>query len=111
ESIAQRCVRRSVGEWAYRQLRDLKNQLRDRRIARLLANSPSTQFPRAFAELLGATPIPSEIVDHLGILFLFTVMSNAQLVVELVTRVGGSTRAFLAAAAITGGRVLSIDIN
>ncbi len=101
----------TLGEWGYRQSLDLKNQLCDRRIARLLAKPPATAFPASITEAFGTTPQPSGIVDHLGALFFHTVTIGAKLVVELGTRGGDSTRAFLAAVAKTGGAVLSIDLD
>lgn len=50
---------------------------------------------------------PSDIRDHLGLLFSYA-KGN---VVELGTRTGVSTSALLAGVEIRGGRVISVDIN
>jgi predicted O-methyltransferase YrrM len=54
---------------------------------------------------------PSDISDHLGLLFYFTTDANPKLIVELGTRGGDSTRTLLAAASINRATVLSIDID
>src|SRR5262245_56154246 len=110
-SAARRYLKGCIGEWGYRQLRELKGQICDRRVARLLAETTSTAFPPHFVAALDAIPQPSDIVDHIGPLFFYLVLANARFVVELGTRGGESTRALLAAVMITNGRVLSIDIN
>ena len=51
----------------------------------------------------------SPISDHLGSLFFFAIDAKPRLIVELGTRDGESTRAFLAAASMTGADLLSID--
>jgi predicted O-methyltransferase YrrM len=110
--VAKQCVKGCVGEWGYRQLHNLKQRICDRRVARVRRMATPTLFPPAFVEALGVLPKqPSAIVDHLGTLFFHTISVQAQFVVELGTRGGESTRAFLAAVSMTGGRVLSIDIN
>jgi predicted O-methyltransferase YrrM len=110
-NVARRCLKGCIEEWGYRRLRDLKCQLGDRRVARLLSRATPTVFPPALVTALGFEPPESHIVDHVGTLFFYTLVLNSRLVVELGTRGGKSTRALLAAASRTGGRVLSIDIN
>jgi predicted O-methyltransferase YrrM len=53
----------------------------------------------------------SDIRDHLGTLFYEAVAARPRLIVELGTRGGGSTRALLAAAEVTGAHLLSVDIE
>jgi cephalosporin hydroxylase len=53
----------------------------------------------------------SDISDHLSAIFYFTAAAAPRLVVELGTRGGQSTRALVAAAALSGAQVLSIDID
>jgi predicted O-methyltransferase YrrM len=53
----------------------------------------------------------TDISDHLGTLFFFATGSTPTLMVELGTRGGESTRALLAAAAVTGATLLSVDIE
>lgn len=54
---------------------------------------------------------PSDIVAHLPRLHALTIGLNAQHVIELGTRTGVSTVAFLDALDRTGGRLTSIDID
>lgn len=62
-------------------------------------------------EALGTRPRPHHISDHLGTLFFFALDARPRLMVELGTRAGESTRTLLAAAALTGATLLSIDLN
>src|SRR6266487_3037285 len=52
----------------------------------------------------------SDIHDHLGTIFVETVLARPRLIVELGTRGAISTRVLLAAAEVTDAHVLSIDI-
>jgi hypothetical protein len=54
---------------------------------------------------------PTDISDHLGTIFYFTVDARPRLIVELGTRGGESTRALLSAATLTGSTLLSVDIE
>lgn len=54
---------------------------------------------------------PAAIRDHLTDLYFFGVLAQPNLIVELGTRGGDSTRAFLAAAHTTDALVLSVDID
>jgi cephalosporin hydroxylase len=66
----------------------------------------------ALAEALGRwADAPSDIHDHLGLIFAETVAARPRLIVELGTRGGVSTRALLAAADVAGAELLSIDIE
>jgi GT2 family glycosyltransferase len=51
----------------------------------------------------------SDINEHLGFLYTLVVESGAQKIVELGTRGGDSTCAFLIGAFVTGGHVVSVD--
>jgi len=53
----------------------------------------------------------SDISDHLGTLFAEAVATEPRLIVELGTRGGESTRVLLAAAAVCGASLLSVDID
>jgi cephalosporin hydroxylase len=53
----------------------------------------------------------SDISEHLNTLFFFAMEIKPRLIVELGTRGGESTRAFLAAAPLTGAKVLSVDVD
>jgi cephalosporin hydroxylase len=53
----------------------------------------------------------SDISDHLGTLFAEAVGTRPRLIVELGTRGGESTRVLLAAAGVSGARMLSVDID
>jgi predicted O-methyltransferase YrrM len=53
----------------------------------------------------------SDIRDHLNELFFMAVSARPKLMVELGTRGGESTRALLAAAALSNATLLSVDIN
>jgi len=53
----------------------------------------------------------SDISDHLGIIFFFATLRTNQLMVELGTRGGESTRALLAAAEVSDCPLLSVDID
>jgi predicted O-methyltransferase YrrM len=55
--------------------------------------------------------VPSDIRDHIGTIFYEALSSRPQLLVELGTRGGVSTRALLAAAEVADAHVLSIDID
>lgn len=88
------------------------------REARLLyGRATRSQYQHAYyhptlVRALGkATKAPAAIRDHLSDLYFFARMANPRLIVELGTRGGDSTRAFLAAAADTNGTVLSVDID
>jgi predicted O-methyltransferase YrrM len=75
-----------------------------------------TQFRQAFQhpvliEGLRGYTAASDISDHLSALFFFAVNANPKLIVELGTRGGESTRALLAAAAVTDATMLSVDIE
>jgi predicted O-methyltransferase YrrM len=70
---------------------------------------PSTPN-QVLASAIGPS-IPSDIRDHLGTIFYESISSCPQLLVELGTRDGVSTRALLAAAEIANAHVLSIDID
>lgn len=54
---------------------------------------------------------PSDIHDHLGLMFAEAVASRPRLIVELGTRGGVSTRALLGAAEVSDATVLSVDIE
>ena len=54
---------------------------------------------------------PSDITDHLPTLFCEVLKSAPQLVVELGTRGGDSTKALLKAASLSGAKMLSVDID
>jgi cephalosporin hydroxylase len=53
----------------------------------------------------------SDISDHLSALFYHALEASPRLIVELGTRGGESTRILLAVAEITGGRMLSLDVD
>ncbi len=53
----------------------------------------------------------SDITDHLGAIFFFTLNAAPRLIVELGVRSGESTRVLLAAAELADAHVLSIDIE
>jgi predicted O-methyltransferase YrrM len=110
-SPIRRLAKRVMGEGFYRQFRDIKDQIVNKKLARLMANTSPTVFPPALVAALGTSPGTSDIVDHIGTLFFHTLLVQARLVVEVGTRGGESTRALLAAVAMTDGRVLSIDID
>jgi hypothetical protein len=76
--------------------------------ARWLASTPNPILAQALGRWATAR---SDIRDHLGTLFHETVAARPRLIVELGTRGGGSTRALLAAAEVTGAHVLSVDIE
>lgn len=63
------------------------------------------------AEALGRSDQRSDISDHLGTIFYTAIDAAPRLIVELGTRGGDSTRALLAAAAVTQSTLLSIDIE
>jgi predicted O-methyltransferase YrrM len=72
---------------------------------------PATPHP-LLAEALGRwVRDRSDIRDHLGTIFAETIATQPRLIVELGTRGGLSTRAFLAAAEVTGAQLLSVDIE
>jgi len=72
---------------------------------------PSNPNP-VLAEALGhSLSVPSDIRDHVGTIFYEALSSRPQLLVELGTRGGVSTRALLAAAEFANAHVLSIDID
>lgn len=54
---------------------------------------------------------PSDIFEHLPVLFCTVIEQNAQAVVELGVRSGNSTAALLAAVERTGGHLWSVDIG
>lgn len=54
---------------------------------------------------------PSDITDHLPTLYCEVLKSAPELVVELGTRGGDSTRALLKAASVSGAKMLSVDID
>ena len=54
---------------------------------------------------------PSDIHDHLGVMFAEAVAARPRLIVELGTRGAVSTRALLAAAEVAGAQVLSVDVD
>ncbi len=58
---------------------------------------------------IGGIPRRSHISDHLSTIFFFAVDARPELMVELGTRSGESTRVLLAAASITQSKLLSID--
>ena len=76
--------------------------------ARWLASAPNPVLAQALGRWATAR---SDIRDHLGTLFHEAVSARPRLIVELGTRGGGSTRALLAAAEVTGAHVLSVDIE
>jgi hypothetical protein len=76
--------------------------------ARWLASVPNPILAQALEQWATAR---SDIRDHLGTLFHEAVAARPRLIVELGTRGGGSTRALLAAAEVTGAHVLSVDIE
>jgi predicted O-methyltransferase YrrM len=53
----------------------------------------------------------SDISDHLGAIFFHAIQCRPRLMVELGTRGGASTRALLAAAAVSDATLLSVDID
>ncbi len=68
------------------------------------------QHPEMIASFLGGVTI-TDISEHLNTLFFFAMDVKPRLIVELGTRGGESTRAFLAAAALSDARVLSVDLD
>ena len=76
--------------------------------ARWFASTPNLVLAEALGRWADAA---SDIHDHLGTLFYEAVSARPRLIVELGTRGGVSTRALLAAADVTGGHVLSVDIE
>jgi predicted O-methyltransferase YrrM len=108
---AKACLRWCLGGNVYDALSAIKAHALDWRVARVKRRRYPSTFPQAISAALGMTPKRSDIVDHVGALFYHTVLLNARTVVELGTRGGESTRAHLAAVAVTNGRVLSIDID
>lgn len=65
----------------------------------------------SLAKAFEGCPAKSDISDHLGSIFFFAAMVRPKLIVELGTRGGESTRFLLAAAAVNGSTVLSIDLQ
>ncbi len=65
----------------------------------------------ALALPAGAPVPPSDISDHLNLLFQRVVERRPRLVVELGTRGGASTRALLAGAQLVDAQVLSVDLS
>jgi predicted O-methyltransferase YrrM len=63
------------------------------------------------AQALAGETEPSDISDHLGVIFCFAINATPTIMVELGTRGGESTRALLAAASITKSTLLSVDIE
>jgi hypothetical protein len=61
-------------------------------------------------DALAGSRLRSDISDHLSTIFFFAIEARPNLIVELGTRGGESTRALLAAAKACGSRMLSIDI-
>ena len=68
------------------------------------------QQPEMIASFPGGVTT-SDISEHLNTLFFFAMDVKPRLIVELGTRGGESTRGFLAAAAVSGAQVLSVDID
>ncbi len=75
--------------------------------ARWHASTPDPVLAEALGPWASAA---SDIRDHLGTIFLETVLSRPRLIVELGTRGGVSTRALLAAAEVADAHVLSVDL-
>ena len=73
--------------------------------------SPSTPNPVLAGALGSWATVPSDIRDHIGTIFLEAISSRPQLIIELGTRGGVSTRTLLAVADVTNAQVLSIDIE
>lgn len=67
--------------------------------------------PQLFAEYQGRCSVWSDIVGHLPTLHGHVLRYTEPAVVELGVRSGNSTSAFLAAAALVGGHVWSVDIG
>jgi predicted O-methyltransferase YrrM len=72
------------------------------------SSNPNPVLTEALGQSLS---VPSDIRDHVGTIFYEALSSRPQLVVELGTRGGVSTRALLAAAEFANAHVLSIDID
>lgn len=53
--------------------------------------------------------IKSDISEHLELFYDTCIEKNAQMVVELGVRLGNSTRVFMEACKITGGKLISVD--
>jgi cephalosporin hydroxylase len=68
------------------------------------------QHPELVAAFKGKYSV-NDISEHLNTLFFSTMAVRPRLIVELGTRGGESTRVFLAAAALNGAKVLSVDIE
>ena len=68
-------------------------------------------YHEAICQAFAQRSVPSDISDHLGMIFYQAIDANAKLIVELGTRGGESTRSLLAAAAVTDATLLSIDID
>jgi len=77
------------------------------RPARWRATSPHPVLAAALGRWADA---PSDIHDHLGVMFAEAVAARPRLIVELGTRGAVSTRALLAAAEVTGAHMLSLDL-
>jgi len=72
---------------------------------------PVRVFNAVLATALEGQACRSDIADHLSTIFFFATNPRNQLIVELGTRGGESTRALLAAAAVSNARMLSVDID
>jgi cephalosporin hydroxylase len=73
---------------------------------------PWRLYGPTLAAAVGESDRRSDIRDHFGRLFCCAIEAKPRLIVELGTRGGGSTRALLAAAHLTGAaRMLSVDID
>ena len=82
--------------------------LRRLRPAAWRSSSPHPALAEALGPWAGA---PSDIHDHLGVMFAEAVAARPRLIVELGTRGGVSTRALLAAAEVADAHLLSVDVN
>ena len=81
--------------------------VRRQRPARWGTSSPHPVLAAALGHWADA---PSDIHDHLGVMFAESVAAQPRLIVELGTRGAVSTRALLAAAEVTGAHLLSVDM-
>jgi cephalosporin hydroxylase len=81
--------------------------MRRQRPARWSLTSPHPTLAAALGRWADA---PSDIHDHLGVMFAEAVAARPRLIVELGTRGAVSTRALLAAAEVAGAHVLSVDM-
>ncbi len=72
---------------------------------------PVKSFNPVLSTALEGQACRSDIADHLSTIFYFAANPGNRLIVELGTRGGESTRALLAAAAVSNASMLSVDID